>query len=130
MLMLGGNGVLAGPGPLTIATRVQCPVRVERLYVVGIGIEDGVLDPARYRITDIRVGTRSQLRSLGPLPGIMFAPDSTAHGHGLCFEEARPGQAFSVSVDGPAVSWFSWGALARCLVVKKDRMDGTGQMCL
>lgn len=111
VLVLGGSGVLTGPGPLTMATRVQCPARVRRLFVVGRGIETGVLDPASYRITDIRVGTKSQLRSLGPLPGIMFSPDVAGHGHGLCFDEASPGVALSVSVVGPPISFFSWGAL-------------------
>lgn len=126
VLVLGGSGVLAGPGVLTMATRVQLPVRVERLYVVGIHVELGVLDPASYRVTDLRVGTQSQLRSLGPLPGTMFAADATGHGRRVSFDPAFPGMAVSVSVSGPAVSLFQWGALASVADETMERWhDGT-----
>lgn len=114
---LGGNATQGGvAGQLIISTTVQEPCRVDRLFIAGIDSEGGVLNPASYSISDIKVGTKSQFAALQPLPGIMFQADTTGQGTKLGLDTVQTGTDFSVIIaDAPAGSRFQFGAYARAL---------------
>lgn len=114
-LMLGGSAT-QGPvaGQLLIPTTVQELARVDRLFIVGMDAVGAVLDPGSYLIADIKVGTKSQLAALPPLPGVMFQSDATGQGARLGLDTIQTGTDFTVIIaNAPAGSVFTWGAYAK-----------------
>ncbi len=115
LLLFGGQNTAVAAGGLLIATTVQEICRVDRLFISAINAGTP-LSNAAFNIQDIKVGVKSQLTALSPLPGIMFTPDNTAMFQGLGFDTVQPGTEFSVLIEAAAIGdVFTFGAVATAL---------------
>lgn len=115
LLLFGGQATAAAAGSLLIATTVQEICRVDRLFISGENAQV-VINNASFTISDIKVGVKSQLTALSPLPGTMFTPDNTAMFQGLGFDTVQPGTEFSVLITSASVDdVFTFGAVATAL---------------
>ncbi len=95
-----GLGTFDFTNAAAITTRIftgqpQKPVRPRRLWIEQAASAGaaGIL----VSVTDIKVGTRSMLAGVEPIPAGQFAPDAFATSYSL-FDSAEPGVFVSVSV--------------------------------
>lgn len=115
LLLFGGQATAAAAGSLLIATTVQEICRVDRLFIAAVNAGTP-LNNAVFNVQDIKVGVKSQLTALNPLPGTIFTPDNTAMFQGLGFDTVQPGTEFSVLVANASIGdIFTFGAVATAL---------------
>ena len=117
LLMFGGEAVATGSGAIDISTTIQEKCRVDRLFLVATDAAGAVVDNALFAVTDIKVGTKSQLTANAPVPAIAFTSDNTAMNAGLGLDTISPGTDFVVRItDGIATGYtFRFAAFATAL---------------
>lgn len=104
LLIFGGVATASGATSLDITTTVQEVCRVDRLMISGVTAALAVIPPETYAISDIKVGTRSQLTANAAIPGIAFTSNNTAMMQGLGLDTLQPGTDFVVRLESGLVA--------------------------
>lgn len=85
---------LAASAPVSLLGKVQKAIQVERLIVEARFAVSGLDASAFVRITDVKVGVRSQLATVGSLTLGMF--NANAWGSNMILDAARTGNDFTI----------------------------------
>ncbi|MCA9716930.1 MAG: hypothetical protein KC468_19815 [Myxococcales bacterium] len=115
VLMIGGTVTAAAAGSFDATTTVQELCRVDRIFTSATDAGGSPIDPNTYQITDIKVGTRSQLAALPALPATLFQADATAQGAGLKLDTVQPGTDFTLRFNVPSAGTYRFGCYASAL---------------
>jgi hypothetical protein len=117
LLVFGGQAVATGTGAIDITTTIQEKCRVDRLFLAATDAAGAVVANGLFTVTDIKVGTKSQLTANAPIPAIAFQADNTAQNAGMGLDTIQPGTDFVVRItDGIASGYtFSFAAYATAL---------------
>jgi hypothetical protein len=90
-LQIGGSATQgASAGPLDITIKVQEPIRPQRL-VLGAYDANGAVSLSRITLSDIKVGSISQMANNGNLPANMFSEQSTMGMAGFTWDTVQSG---------------------------------------
>lgn len=96
-LYAGGRATQgAAAGALDVQAQVQEAFRPQRLVIQALDNANAAINLNLLEITDILVGTKSQLATIGAVPAGMFGPDATNQMAGFLFDTVQAGTFITV----------------------------------
>lgn len=104
VLFLGGEEQATSPAPVVITIKAQEDYRPDRVLISAVDSTGAIVANATLKISDIRIGTRSQFSSIGNITADLFRPDFFSNGGNLELDTIQAGTDLSIQISAASAT--------------------------
>lgn len=104
MLFLGGEETATSPAPVVITIKAQEDYRPDRILISAVDSDGVVVLNATLKISDLRIGTRSQFSSIGSITADLFRADFFSNGGDLQLDTIQAGTDLSIQISAASAT--------------------------